>query len=90
MTLHPQEPAIPMPANLTDYMSTGDWLDQHAGPFFDTRASFEWFVKRNRRELVERGALIPRAGRAGSLVSVSRMATAVVDILRRKALERAA
>jgi hypothetical protein len=87
---HSHDPDASAPANLSDYTPTGDWLDQFAGPFFDTRAAFDWFVKRNRRELIERGALIPRAGRAGSLVSISRMSTAVVDILRRRALERAA
>jgi len=85
-----QEPATLVSASLADYTSADDWLERHAGPFFATRSAFDWFVKRNRRELVERGALIPRAGRAGSLVSVSLMSAAVVDILRRQALGRVA
>jgi len=75
---------------LTDYTSVGDRLDHHAGPFFETRSSLDWFIKRNRRELVEIGALIPREGRSGSLISVERFPKAVVDILRRRALSKAA
>jgi hypothetical protein len=79
-------------SELAGYTPVGDWLDRYAGPFFATRSSFEWFVKRNRDELVEVGALIPRGGRSGSLVSIERMPKAVISILRRKALggERAA
>ena len=75
---------------LTDYTSVGDRLDHHAGPFFETRSSLDWFIKRNRRELVEIGALIPREGRSGSLISVESFPKAVVDILRRRALSKAA
>jgi len=53
---------------LTDYTSVGDRLDHHAGPFFETRSSLDWFIKRNRRELVEIGAYVagtnPSADRA--------------------------
>ena len=79
-----------MPADLADYTTVGDWLDRHAGPFFETRSSLDWFLKRNRRELVEIGALITREGRSGSLVSIERFPKAVVDILRRRALSKAA
>jgi len=75
---------------LTDYTSVGDRLDHHAGPFFETRSSLDWFIKRNRRELVEIGALIPREGHSGSLISVESFPKAVVDILRRRALSKAA
>lgn len=74
-------------SELVGYTTVGDWLDRYAGPFFSTRSSFDWFVKRNRDELVEVGALIPRHGRSGSLVSVDRMPKAVIQILRRKALD---
>jgi hypothetical protein len=79
-------------SELAGYTTVGDWLDHHAGPFFQTRSSFDWFIKRNRDELIELGALIPRGGRSGSLVSVERMPKAVISILKRKALgvERAA
>lgn len=75
---------------LSGYTSVGDWLDRHAGPFFETRSSLDWFIKRNRRELVEIGALIPREGRSGSLVSVERFPRAVVNILRRRAISKTA
>jgi len=77
-------------ADLTGYTSVGDWLDRYAGPFFDTRSALDWFIKRHRRELVETGALIPREGRSGSIVSIEKFPKAVVDILRRRALERSA
>jgi hypothetical protein len=73
-------------SELAGYRTVGDWLDHYAGPFFSTRSSFEWLVKRNRDELVEVGALIPRQGRSGSLVSVERMPKAVLEILKRRAL----
>jgi hypothetical protein len=81
------EPAVP---ELAGYASAGDWLDRHAGPFFETRSSLDWFIKRNRRELVESGALIPREGRSGSLLSLNEFPKAVIRILRRKALEKVA
>lgn len=77
-------------AELTGYTSVGDWLDRHAGPFFETRSSLDWFIKRNRRELVETGALIPREGRSGSLVSIHEFPKAVISILRRRALSKVA
>jgi len=76
-------------ADLAGYTRVGDWLDRYAGPFFETRSSLDWFIKRNRRELVETGALIPREGRSGSLVSTERFPKAVVEILRRRALDKA-
>ena len=79
-----------LPADLTGWSSVADWLDRHAGPFFETRSSLDWFIKRNRRELVEIGALIPREGRSGSLISTERFPKAVVAILRRRALDRTA
>lgn len=85
-----REDDLPPVAELDGYTTVGDWLDRYAGPFFETRSSFDWFVKRNRQELVERGALIPREGRSGSLVSRDKFPKAVVDILRRRALGKAA
>jgi hypothetical protein len=74
-------------SELAGYTTVGDWLDRYAGPFFPTRSSVDWFIKRNRRELVERGALIPREGRSGSLVSIERMPQALIEILKRRALD---
>ena len=81
-TLQNEVPA----AQLAGYATVGDWLDRYAGPFFETRSSLDWFLKRNRRELVEIGALIPREGRSGSLISIERFPQAVVSILKRRAL----
>ncbi len=78
------------PVDLAGYTTVSDWLDHYAGPFFETRSSFDWFVKRHRDELVESDALIVRQGRAGSLVSKEKFPRAVVAILRREALHRAA
>jgi len=57
---------------------------------FSTRSSWEWFVKRNRDELIRAHALIPRGGRSGSLASVDRTGKAVIRILKRRALDKAA
>lgn len=77
--------------DLTGYSGLGDWLDSgRGGPFFETRSSLQWFVKRNRRELIECGALIPREGRSGSLIDNNKFPKAVVTILKRRALEKAA
>ena len=88
METQQQEQAAP--ADLAGYASVGDWIDRFAGPFFDTRSSLDWFIKRNRREFVEDGALIPREGRSGSLVSLDRFPKAVIRILKRRALDKAA
>ena len=80
----------PPGSDLGAYTGVGDWLDRYAGPFLETRSSLDWFIKRNRRELVEYGALIPREGRSGSLLSIERFPKAVIKILKRRALERSA
>jgi hypothetical protein len=77
-----------MAVDLQQYLQVGDWLDHHPNPFFQTRSSLDWFVRHHREELVERGALIPRAGRNGSLIHQERFPEAVVDIHRREAQER--
>ena len=73
---------------LAGYMTLTEWVQLHAGPFFETRSSVEWFVKQNRRELIEADALLPREGRAGSLVSIEKFPKSVIGILKRKALEK--
>ena len=79
---------MPESHELAGYTSVADWLDHNVGPFFSTRSSLDWFIKQHRRELVERGALIPREGRSGSLLSIEKFPQAVVEILRRRALDR--
>src|SRR5438034_11798052 len=73
---------------LADYATLTEWLDHDAGPFFPTRSGVEWFIKMNRPELVSSGALIPRAGRAGSLVHRTMFPKLVIAIHRRMAERR--
>jgi hypothetical protein len=77
-------------SELAKYVDVGGWLNSHAGAFFETRSSIDWFIKRNRRELIEAGALIPREGRSGSLLSIEKFPRTVIKILRRRALAKAA
>jgi hypothetical protein len=72
-------------ADLQQYVGVGDWLDRHVNPFFETRSALDWFIKRHREELIERDALIPRAGRSGSLLHTEKFPKAVVSILKRQA-----
>jgi hypothetical protein len=76
------------PASLAEYIALAEWLDLYAGRFFDTRSALDWFVRRHRAELIERGALIPRAGRSGSLAHAEKFSKAVVAIHKREAQER--
>jgi len=75
--------------SLADYVTLADWLDNDAGPFFVTRSGVEWFIKRNRPELIASGALITRAGRSGSLVHRTKFPSSVIAIHRRMAEARA-
>jgi hypothetical protein len=77
-------------ADLSDYTSVGDWQSRFGGEFFPTESAIQWFIKNNRKELVECGALIVRQGRAGSLLSIKEFPKATLRIFRRKALEKAA
>jgi hypothetical protein len=78
-----------MAVDLQQYLQVGDWLDHHPNPFFPTRSALDWFIKNHREELIACDALIPRAGRNGSLLDRERFPQAVVDIHRREAQERA-
>jgi hypothetical protein len=76
-------------ADLADYTPAPDWYGSGAGArVFQTRSAFDWFVKTNRNELTECGALITRRGRAASLVSTKEFPLAVLRILRRRALDK--
>lgn len=87
LVAQPQQQSAPPPV-LADYMTVTDWLERFAGPFFATKASFDWFLKRHRQELVEGGALIPRGGRAGSIVLPPKLSEMVLEIQKREALEK--
>jgi len=75
---------------LAGYETLTEWVGKRAGPFFGTKSAVDWFVKQHRRELIEAGAFIPREGRAGSLVEVEKFSRAVIEILKRRALEKTA
>lgn len=77
-------------STLAGWMPLAEWVETHGGAMFGTKASVDWFVKRNRRELIEADALLPREGRAGSLVSVEKFPQVVVGIFKRRALQKTA
>ena len=76
-----QQPA----ASLADYVNASAWLEREPNAFFPTKSSLDWFIKSHRAELVEKGALIPGQGRAGSLVHPGRLSAAVIEIRTRPA-----
>lgn len=53
---------------LGDYRKARDWVDEHGGDVFPSFASFEWFVRKHRDELVGSQQYLPRKGSAGALV----------------------
>jgi len=61
------------------------WRKSEAPHVFPTKASFEWFSRQHRDRLIEAGAYLPRAGRAGSLVDSEKMSAEVMAILTEKA-----
>ena len=74
---------------LSGYMTIAEWFEKgHADPLFPNKSSIDWFIRNNRRELIETDALIPRDGRAGSLVHLEKFPQAVLGILKRRALEK--
>jgi hypothetical protein len=77
-------------AGLTGYVGVNDWFDRYAGKVFETHSAVDWFIKQHRRELIEEGALITRAGRSGSLISIEVFPQVVIKILKRRALEKSA
>jgi hypothetical protein len=76
-------------SELSEYVAVSEWLDREdAGPFFPNPSSLQWFIKMNRATLVATGALIPRAGRAGSLLHRSRFPEQVIAVHRLQAQKR--
>lgn len=73
---------------LLSYEVAEQWRVKYAGDMFPTRASLAWFLRMNRHDLVECGALILRAGRSGNMVHRSRMVEAVQRIRRTDSLAR--
>lgn len=76
------------PTAMAGYISLNGWLEANPGAFFETRPALDWFIKRHRRELIEADALITRGGRSGSLLSREEFPKAVVQIFKRRALEK--
>lgn len=64
------------------------WRESEASQVFPTKASWEWFGRQHRDRLVRSGALLPRWGRAGSLVDPERMSAEVLSILAEQAQRR--
>lgn len=68
-------------ADLRRYKKAKDWRREDAPELFSTDGSFDWFARIHRHELVESGALIVRAGRAGNVVHVDRIGPVIQRIL---------
>lgn len=66
------------------------WRKSEAPHVFPTKVSFDWFGRQHRDRLIVSGALVPRWGRAGSLVDPGKMSTEVLAILTERAQERGA
>jgi hypothetical protein len=75
-----QEIAEPQPE---DFISAGEWREQHAGALFATQAALAWFLKSNVDELVRTGTVIRGRGRRPTLVHRKRFGPAVVEIISR-------
>lgn len=60
------------------------WRAEDASSVFPTDESFEWFMRRHRRELLESDEFILSKGRGGSLVGDG-IGAVVLEILRREA-----
>jgi len=76
-------------SELSEYVAVSEWLNsEDAGAFFPNPSSLQWFIKMNRDALVESGALIPRAGRAGSLLHRVKFPEQVIAVHRLRAKQR--
>lgn len=71
-------------ADLSKYQPAKIWWQKNAKGI----ANWEWFKRQNRVELVQSGALIIRAGRAGDLVHTDRIVPAVQRILEAESRKR--
>ena len=77
-------------SNLKSFVKSEEWRKNEAPHVFPTKSSFEWFGRQHRERLVEAGALLPRWGRAGSLVDPERMSAEVIAILTERVQDRGA
>lgn len=76
--------------NLKSLVPSEQWRKSEAPHVFPTKASLEWFGRQHRERLVNSGALLPRWGRAGSLVDPERMSAEVIAILTERVQDRGA
>jgi hypothetical protein len=74
--------------DLNNWCSPEEWRKERAASVFPTSASLNWFIRVNRRELVEGGVLIIGSGRAKDSVDVSRFGQVVQEIRQAKSLAR--
>lgn len=74
---------------LSDFVPSRDWVVDHGGALFQTFSSFEFFVRKHRKRLVDSGQLILGGGRARNLIGPG-MASVVLEIIREESAERVA
>ena len=76
--------------HLKSLVPSEQWRKSEAPHVFPTKSSLEWFGRQHRERLVSSGALLPRWGRAGSLVDPERMSAEVLTILAEQVQKRGA
>lgn len=70
-------------SDLARYRVAREWHRENPSEIFPTWASFEWFVRQNRAELISSGEMIVRRGSVGTLIGPE-FERVVIQILRRK------
>ena len=71
---------------LDNFRKASDWVSERGGDVFPTFASFQWFVRKHRLELVRSGQYLPRKGSAGALIGPE-LERVVLKIMSRECLE---
>jgi len=75
-------------ADLSKLQKAKKWRLERAHCLFTSDASWEWFKRQHRHELIKSGALIVRSGRAGDLIHVDRIDPVVQQILEAESLRK--
>jgi len=76
----------PQDNGFSQYRVARTWLRDNPNPFFCSFASLEWFIRQNRKELIESGELLVRRGSVGTLIGPG-FERVVLDIMKRKSAE---
>lgn len=76
--------------DLSKWCDAEQWRRNFASSVFPTAASWKWFSRTNRRELVHRGVLVIGGGRASDSVNVDRIGDVVQEIRLARSLARLA